>query len=1631
MDPSFVHLHLHSEYSLVDGLVRIKPLVKRVAALGMPAVAITDQCNFFALVRFYKAAVAAGLKPIAGADLLVRNPEDAAKPHRLVLLVQDAIGYRNLTRLISRAYVEGQHLGVPHVERDWIASAAEGLIALSGGPHGDVAQLLLNGHREAAERRLAEWLAVFGDRYYLELIRTGREQEDALVEASVDLAIRSGVPVVATNDVRFLHPEDFEAHEVRVCIHEGRTLDDPRRPRRFSAEQSLRSPAEMAELFADLPEALENSVEIAKRCNLELTLGKNFLPDFPVPAGMTMDSYFAEASRVGLEERLQRILDPELPDLAEQRRPYAERLDLELSVIIQMGFTGYFLIVADFIQWAKAQGIPVGPGRGSGAGSLVAYAMKITDLDPIEHDLLFERFLNPERVSMPDFDVDFCMEGRDRVIDYVAGKYGREAVSQIITFGTMAAKAVVRDVGRVMGHPYGFVDRVAKMVPFELGMTLEKALTESDDLKAAYEDDEEIRALIDMARKLEGLTRNAGKHAGGVVIAPTKLTDFAPLYCEQGGENLVTQFDKDDVEQVGLVKFDFLGLRTLTIIDWALKTVNALRREAGEAPIDIERIEPQDAEAFALLKRCETTAVFQLESRGMKELIKKLQPDNFGDITALVALFRPGPLQSGMVDDFINRKHGRAEVAYPHPDLEPILKPTYGIILYQEQVMQIAQVLAGYSLGGADLLRRAMGKKKQSEMDKQRAIFEEGAVARGVDGNVATYIFDLMDKFAGYGFNKCVVGDTLVTDPSSGERHCVKDIYRSGIDRVASLLSDHRMGVSPVVQVMENGIRPVLRLTTSLGKTLRATGNHPLLTATGWQRLDELRVGERIAAPARLPIEGREQWPEHELVTLGWVLSEGNTCHPSGFYFYNKDVEARDDFVSAASRFPDTVPTVRLRPERAETWCVYVGTGRDTRISCGNGHSFTPRSGARLWLERLDMVGQKAPQKHFPPSVFRLDNPCLAVILGRIWSGDGYVAAENANNKIPSLASASLRLISETQHLLLRFGIVSRLTEKLFPYKDGRVGYTLHLVGRRSITAFVELIGPHLVGKGKQLEALRRSLAEIPSDLESVDTLPPEIKQAVGLEKDRSGLTWRQIEARSGVCVRALYGKDEPHKKGFRRATIRKLAEFFDADLLRQAADAEIYWERVVSIEPDGAAMTYDLEVADTHNFVANDIIVHNSHSAAYALVSYQTLWLKTHYTAAFMAAVLSADMDNTDKVVTLIEECRALRLRVEPPAVNRSAYRFTVADPRTVIYGMGAIKGVGEGAIEAIIAARTAEGPFRDLWDFCRRIDLHKANRRVLEALVRAGALDELGPNRATLMAELPLALKLAEQHHATRAAGQTDLFGALEPVASPEPDPQLATEVRVDWEDEQRLAGEKETLGLYLTGHPIDRYESELQAMAVSRIAKLLETDRELGRRDRRDREKRSVAGLVVSVRHGKTPRGRMGSVVLDDRTGRIEITVFSELYEQLRHLLVPDQILQVSGALNFDEYRDSWSLRADDVRTFEQARASMADHLGLILDLSDPAAHADGLVRLDALRAALAAFRDGDLPVRLRYRRPGAAGELVLGDAWRVEPADALLKRLRQLLGGDAVRVVYERSPLPTAQTETQRPRLAAVG
>ncbi|WP_455208963.1 DNA polymerase III subunit alpha [Kaarinaea lacus] len=1155
MDPQFVHLHVHTEYSLVNGIVRVKELVKTAKKAAMPAVAVTDQCNLFAMVKFYRAAISAGVKPIIGVDIWIANDKQPGQPYPLVLLCQNNEGYQNLTRLVSKSYIEGQHQGIPILEWSWLSGATDGLIALSG-MQGDIGQALLANDMDTATQLLARWSKLFPQRFYLQLQRVGKSQEEEYIHAAVDLAQASSIPVVATNAVHFLRPDDFEAHEVRVCIHEGRTLADSRRPRNFTSQQYLRSPEEMLELFQDIPEALQNSVEIARRCNVELSLGKNYLPDFPIPEGMTEESYFRQLAKEGLEQRLAVLFDTNEPDFQALRKPYDERLQTELDVIINMGFPGYFLIVADFIRWAKRNGVPVGPGRGSGAGSLVAYALTITDLDPLKYELLFERFLNPERVSMPDFDVDFCMEGRDRVIDYVADHYGRDKVSQIITYGSMAAKAVVRDVGRVLGHPYGFVDQIAKLIPFEIGITLEKALEQEELLKARYEQEEDVQVLIDMARSLEGMARNAGKHAGGVVIAPSKLTDFTPLYCEQGGGSLVSQFDKDDVEAVGLVKFDFLGLRTLTIINWAVQTINQRKKANHDALIEIDKIPIDDTATYALLKDCATTAIFQLESRGMKDLIKRLQPDNFEDIVALVALFRPGPLQSGMVDDFINRKHGRAKVEYPHPDLTPILQPTYGVILYQEQVMQIAQVLAGYTLGGADLLRRAMGKKKPEEMAKQREIFTEGAVARGVDHKTATYIFDLMEKFAGYGFNK--------------------------------------------------------------------------------------------------------------------------------------------------------------------------------------------------------------------------------------------------------------------------------------------------------------------------------------------------------------------------------------------------------------------------------------------------------SHSAAYALVSYQTAWLKRHYPAAFMAAVLSADMDNTDKVVSLIEECRAMGLKVISPNVNVCEYRFTITDDHTVLYGLGAIKGVGEGAIENIRASFHEQGKFANLFEFCQRIDLKKANRRTLEALIRAGALDELGPNRATLMASLTTAIQLADQQSRNTASGQEDMFGTIAPSAAIQEKVSCEFVEAQDWDDETRLNGEKETLGLYLTGHPIERYEVELKDIITSSIANLNPTSNQT----------MTVAGLIVAMRTMNTKRGdKMAFITLDDRSGRVELAVFAEPFQQYRDLMAKDRLVVVEGDVSIDDYTGGVKMSAQKIYDISRAREAFAARLLVTVEC-----HRAGNGFVSSLAKVLTPFKEGHCPVYLHYLGSTAKANIRLGDHWSVHPTDELIHRLNELAGESNVKVEY---------------------
>ena len=1160
MPAQFVHLHLHTDYSLIDGLVRIKPLIKAVVDAGMPAIAVTDQHNLFAAVKVYTAAQQAGVKPIIAADLRVRDPANSKINSRFVLLCQNQQGYLNLSRLLSKAYIEGQHFGVPMLDLDWLEGQTDGLICLSGGREGILGKALLNNQKKEAENSVKHWTRLFPDRFYLELIRTGRDDEERYIQAALDLAVHHDLPVVATNDVRFIEQSHFEAHEAKVCISEGRLLDDPRRPRNYSDQQYLRTPEEMVQLFSDIPAAIENTIEIAKRCNAELTLGEHYLPDFPVPKGMTIEEFFSQESYEGLAERLP-VLFPDPAILEQKRREYEERLQIELDVINEMGFPGYFLIVADFIKWSKNNEVPVGPGRGSGAGSLVAYALKITDIDPLQYDLLFERFLNPERVSLPDFDIDFCMEGRDRVIEYVSQHYGRDHVSQIITYGTMAAKAVLRDVGRVLGYPYGLVDGLAKLVPFELKMTLTKALEQEPLLQERYNKEEDVKTLIDLALQLEGLTRNVGKHAGGVVIAPKALTEYTPIYCEQNGASLVSQYDKDDVESVGLVKFDFLGLKTLTVIDWAVKNVKAMLPPEEAEKVDIVNLPLDDKATYDLLKRAETTAVFQLESRGMKELIKRLQPDTFEDIIALVALFRPGPLQSGMVDDFVNRKHGRAKVDYPHPALEPVLKPTYGVIVYQEQVMQIAQVLAGYSLGGADMLRRAMGKKKAEEMAKQRALFLEGADNNGVDQKLAGSIFDLMEKFAEYGFNK--------------------------------------------------------------------------------------------------------------------------------------------------------------------------------------------------------------------------------------------------------------------------------------------------------------------------------------------------------------------------------------------------------------------------------------------------------SHSAAYALVAYQTAWLKAHYPAAFMAAVLSADMDNTDKIVALIDDCRDLGLTVLPPDVNSSKIQFTAADKQSIRYGLGAIKGVGEAALAGIVAEREQGKTFTSLYDFCQRVDMKKINRRVMTSLVKAGAMDSLGGHRASLDASLAKALLIAEQHRDNSDSGQNDMFGLIAVDHSDEANEPL---IEIEpWTEEQILSAEKETLGLYLSGHPIDRYSNELAQFIPKKISEL---DAPESKGYKRNEKSVITAGLIVAIRTMKGKKGgRMAFITLDDQTARLEVRVFADVYEQYQDRLQPDKLVVIQGKIGQDNFTGGLAATAEAVYDITRAREMCGK--ALLISLDNKAELADVAT---PIKSVIDSFRDGLTVIELEYSNKAARTLLRLGDDWKVTPTDSLMVDLLKLPMVNAVRMKY---------------------
>ncbi|ANI99909.1 DNA polymerase III subunit alpha [Polynucleobacter wuianus] len=1200
--PRFVHLRIHSEFSITDGVVRIDDAVAAAVKDEMGALAITDLSNLFGLVRFYTAARSSGIKPIAGADVWVSNPQDPDQPHRLLLLVQNHSGYLNLCELLSRASLENQSRGRAEVDSAWFSepaakaedkkakrTLAHGLIALSGARMGEIGAALLAGQEDQAKIAARRYEKLFPKSFYIEVQRGGNPQDEKQLQLACHLASELDLPVVATHPVQFMQKSDFTAHEARVCIAEGELLGNPRRAKKFNDEQYFLTQAEMEKRFADLPAALANSVEIAKRCNLSLILGQPRLPDFPTPPGITLDEYLLAQSEVGLERHMERNFpDPE--ERAKEMPRYHERLVFEVKTISQMGFPGYFLIVADFINWAKNNGVPVGPGRGSGAGSLVAYSLGITDLDPLRYNLLFERFLNPERVSMPDFDIDFCQHGRDRVIQYVKDKYGKDAVSQIATFGTMAARAAIRDVGRVLEQGYNFVDGIAKLVPNKPGqyMTIEMAKKEEKQLAEREKNEDEVRQLLSLAQQLEGMTRNVGMHAGGVLIAPGRLTDFCPLYTQeskdQDSSSVISQFDKDDVEAIGLVKFDFLGLTTLTILAAAERWIKALH--ADRKDWSISDISLDDEKAFDVLKRANTVAVFQLESRGMQGMLREAKPDRFEDIIALVALYRPGPMD--LIPDFIERKHGRQKVEYPDPRIEPVLRETYGIMVYQEQVMQMAQMIGGYSLGGADMLRRAMGKKKPEEMAQHRKIFSDGAKAGGISEGKANEIYDLMERFAGYGFNK--------------------------------------------------------------------------------------------------------------------------------------------------------------------------------------------------------------------------------------------------------------------------------------------------------------------------------------------------------------------------------------------------------------------------------------------------------SHAAAYALLAYQTAWLKAYYPAEFMAANLSLAMDDTDKVKILYDDCLANQIRVFSPDINTGVYEFTPlrapdAAPDAPIshirYGLGAVRGTGEAAIEAIVKARQSGGPFKDLFDFCARVDRRQVNRRAIEALMRAGAFDSLykdslvaGSNlydiRSTLLASLARAIEAAEQAEAS--IHQVSLFEVAGEDHAHQPE--LVREPV--WSEKKRLQEEKTALGLCLTGHMFDAYREETSHFIRQPLSKVTEGKDQL------------IAGIVTSARMLTGQRGRMMIATIDDGTAALEVTLYSEVYEPNRSWLKEDELLIAKVNVTPDKFSGGMRIVSEAVMDITGARMRFARNVHVCLDAA---------VDIRMLRTQIGPYlmtnrtRDPKLSAHMpspnandgvkglmltaAVTTSGGACLMQFPEEMRIYPDDACLHSLNQLLASkqkDPVQVQY---------------------
>jgi DNA polymerase III alpha subunit/intein/homing endonuclease len=1888
---SFAHLHVHTEYSLLDGFSNIKKLVKRVKEMNMESVAITDHGTMFGVIDFYKAAKAEGVKPIIGLEtyMAARTMQDKdskldRSSSHLLLLAENDTGYRNLLKIASAAQMDGFYY-YPRIDHDFLAAHAEGLIATSGCMSAEIPRALLSENPQEAVKKWDWYADVFGkDRFFVELQQHNIKEITDLNRQLLSLGARYEARFVATNDVHYINQEDARLQDILLAIQTNSTLKDPDRMRMSDDSYYLRSPLEMSKIFSEVPDALSNTLLIAERCNVDLGFKGYHLPDFPVPEGETPETYLRKLCQAGAAKKF----GSEATSSRVQ-----ERLEYELGVVHTMGFDAYFLIVWDLCHFAVEHGIWYN-ARGSAAGSIIAYTLDITRVDPLEHALIFERFLNPGRVSMPDIDLDFRDDRRSEMLEYCSNKYGSDKVAQIITFGTMGSKAALRDVARVMEIPLPEIDKVAKLVPFVSGRaTTMKDAMEIVDFKKIYDTQPHLREVIDIAARMEGTVRNAGTHAAGVVISDQPIVDYLPLHrptsnSEETPIKSVTQFEMGILDSLGMLKVDFLGLITLTVM---ARACDMIEKRHG-IKLDLNNIPIDDPKSFELMGNGNTAGVFQVEgclsgdtyighrtikelyedfksrekagtlggrellrtnscyvdkgcfipnvinkviysgvkpvyrlstdnncwikatadhhfftqrgwvtlgeldheidtllfksntsrsgrlcvdcgaplrtvarrsqrckscsahissnpsrpevrerisqskmgnipwNRGLTaetakdtlwiknlsiyneaqkgipleerhgaeraaeirakisskvsgknnpmygrppkltktytksgyrkdlehyvrssweadmarvfrhlgwdyqyeprtfELVKQsgatitytpdffipeqntfyeikgwmdnvsaekislfheqypeqnlivvdktlfaefqvkyadlvewecpkfpkdsewikikniefvgeedtydiqmqapgnnfvangfivhnsgmtrwlvqMKPKNLDNIIAMVALYRPGPM--AFIPDYIARMHGEAEVEYRHPAMEPIFKDTFGIPVYQEQLMRAAVELAGYTPSESDELRKAISKKKKEDIDKHRAKFVKGAVEKGMDQSTADAIYMDWEEFARYGFNKCLPGDVEVLDASTGRLVKVEDLYR-GLANIAETLScdipSLKLRNQPVTKVMENGVKPVFRLTTALGRTIEATGNHPFYTYDGWHKLDDLQPDEFIAVPRIIPVEGQNEWADHEVIALGHLLAEGNLCYPHSVYYYNQDEEQVKDFIQAADAFENVKCTTAMHKG---TYSIYAARA-DKR--------FEP--GIFSWARELDMLGKNARTKEIPAPVFELTNRQIGIMISRMWDGDGHVDLRGRNLYY---ATASQRMAQQLQHLLLRFGIISRLRTVEFPYKEGRIGYQVFITGYENINTFKEKIACYSVNQ-KRKQILADLTAFIPPvAVGTKDIVSTAVKEYIRTAKDQSGLTWKEISATTGIAPREFSPANSAGKIGFGRNTLKRLGNYFDDPNIKRYAESDLYWDRIAFIEYIGEKQTYDLEIAETHNFIANDILVHNSHAADYGVIAVQTAYLKSTYPAEYMAALLSANAGQTDKIAFYIADSRNMDVPVLPPDVNASGWDFQIEDPDgkpSIRFGLGAVKNVSQGAVEVIEEARASfdgaqDGKFTDLNDFARRVDLRGVGKRSLECLIKVGALDQFG-NRASLLASLDRIVAISANHFRAADAGQMSLFGAASGIVEEIHLPEVKN---VD--KREMLNWERELIGLYITDHPLNEHQAILAQIVSYFSGQLSEAVHE---------EKVRVAGLITIVRPYTTKTGKaMGFVTIEDIQGTIELVMFPKTWTKFMDKMVVGQIIIVKGKV--DNANPPAKILVDEIETEIKVTSALADEL-----------------------------------------------------------------------------------------------------